>query len=141
MTARGGPVNDDEDQIRRTLCQYSQLCDDGRFDEWGELFTDDARLEVMGQVKTGRPAIVTYMRSVQPPESRGIHMISGPLVEVDGPSASARTNYIFVRPATDGMAIVAAGRYHDQLVSDGGRWRFAERKITILSTPNGSPGD
>ena len=71
MTARGGPVNDDEDQIRRTLAEYSQLCDDGRFDEWGELFTDDARLEVMGQVKTGRSAIVTYMRSVQPAESRG----------------------------------------------------------------------
>ena len=67
-------------------------------------------------------------------------MISGPLVEVDGQSASASTNYMFVRPTGDGMAIVAAGRYHDQLVSDGGRWRFAERKITILSTPNGPHG-
>ncbi len=141
MTPRGGPVNDDEDQIRRTLAQYGQLCDDGRFDEWGELFTEDAQLEVMGQVTTGRPGIVTYMRSVQPAESRGIHMISGTLVQVDGPSASASTNYVFVRPTVDGMAIIAAGRYYDQLVRDDRRWRFTERKITILSATNGSDGD
>jgi 3-phenylpropionate/cinnamic acid dioxygenase small subunit len=140
MAPRGGPVNDDEDQIMRTLGEYSLLCDDGRFDEWGELFTEDARLELMGQVKTGRQAIVTYMRSVQPAGSRGIHMISGPLVEVDGSSASASTNYLFVRPTADGMAIVAAGRYYDQLVRDSRRWRFAERKITILSAPDGSDG-
>jgi 3-phenylpropionate/cinnamic acid dioxygenase small subunit len=134
-------LNDDEDQIRRTLGEYGQLCDDGRFGEWGELFTEDARLELMGQVKTGRQAIVTYMRSVQPAESRGIHMISGSLVEVDGSSASASTNYLFVRPTVDGMAIVAAGRYYDQLVRDSRRWRFTQRTITILSAPNGSDGD
>lgn len=133
-------MNDDEDQIRRTLGQYSLLCDDGRFDEWGELFTEDARLELNGQVTSGRQAIVTYMRSVQPAESRGLHMTSGSLVEVDGASGSATTNYMFVRPSPQGMAIIAAGRYHDQLVRDGRRWRFTQRTITILSAPNGSAG-
>jgi 3-phenylpropionate/cinnamic acid dioxygenase small subunit len=134
-------VTDEEDEIRRTLGRYSLLCDDGRFDQWGELFTEDARLELMGKVTLGRPAIVTYMQSIQPAESRGLHMTSGPLVEVDGASASATTNYMFVRPTADGMTIVAAGRYYDQLVRDGRRWLFAERRITMLSPPNGSDHD
>jgi 3-phenylpropionate/cinnamic acid dioxygenase small subunit len=141
MTPRGGPVNDDEDEIRRTLGRYSLLCDDGRFDEWGELFTEDARLELMGKVTTGRRAIVTYMQSVQPAESRGLHMTSGSLVEVDEAIAAATTNYIFVRPTTEGVAIVAAGRYYDQLVRDGRRWLFAQRRITLASPPNGSDHD
>ncbi len=134
-------MSDDEDQIRRTLGQYSQLCDDGRFEEWADLFTDDARLELMGQVKTGRDAIVTYMRGVQSAGSRGLHMTSGPLVEVDGPQATASTDYLFVRPSADGIAIIAAGRYHDRLVDDGDRWRFTERKITMLSATGGTARD
>ena len=46
-----------EEEIRRTIGGYSQRLDDGRFDEWAELFTEDARLVLMGRTTTGREAI------------------------------------------------------------------------------------
>jgi uncharacterized protein (TIGR02246 family) len=134
----GGSVKEDEDQVRRTLGEYSQRCDDGRFDEWADLFTEDARLVLMGKVTEGRDAIRKYMMTVQPAGSRGKHVTSNSLVDVDGESATATTDYLFVRPGVEGLAIVAAGRYHDRLVRDGATWRFSEREITMLEAP--APG-
>ena len=137
----GRIVGDDEDQVRRTIAAYSQHCDDGRFDQWSELFAEDARLVVAGRTNAGRPDIRRYMESVQPPEARGKHITSNSLVEVDGDSAVARTDYLFVRAGTEGLTLVAAGRYHDQLVRDGSRWRFRRREITLLGPPDGNADD
>ena len=51
---------DDEDLIRRTIAEYSHRCDDGRFDELCDLFTEDARLLGPGTVSEGREAIFGY---------------------------------------------------------------------------------
>ena len=128
-------MREDEDQIRRTLGEYSQRCDDGRFDEWADLFTEDARLVLSGQVTKGRDTIRQYMMTVQSANSRGMHITANSLVDVDGDSATATTDYMFVRPTAQGLAIIAAGRYYDQLVRDGMQWRFREREITMLTTP------
>ncbi len=130
---------EDEDQIRRTLARYSQWCDDGRFDEWAELFTEDAQFIVSGSVTEGRDAIRRYMQSVLPPGSRGKHMTANTLIEVGGDTATATTDYLFVRATTEGPRIVAAGRYDDRLVRDGTRWRFRERAISMLPVPDGGP--
>ena len=61
-----------------------------------------------------------------------MHVTTNSLVDVDGDTATATTDYLFVRPTADGLAIIAAGRYHDQLVRDEARWRFRERTITML---------
>ncbi len=133
-------MGEDEDQIRRTLSEYSQRCDDGRFEEWADLFTDDARFVVSGQVTEGRESIRKLMVAMMPPERRGQHVTSNSLIDIDGDSATASTDYLFVRPAAEGPTIVAAGRYHDQLSRQGGRWRFRERAITMLDATVGGGG-
>ena len=67
------------DGIRRTLATYCQLLDDGRFDEWVEVFTDDVVLAVMGQVARGRDEVRAFIEPVQGPEVRGRHILSEPL--------------------------------------------------------------
>ena len=52
-------------------------------------------------------------------QRRGKHVTSNSLIDVDGDSATASTDYLFVRPTAEGPAIVAAGRYRDLLVRDG----------------------
>jgi uncharacterized protein (TIGR02246 family) len=136
-------VREDEEAIRRTLGEYSQRCDDGRFDEWAELFTADARLVLAGTVTEGRDAIKEYMMTVQAAGRRGMHVTTNSLVDVDvdGDTATATTDYLFVRPTTDGLAIIAAGRYYDRLIRDETRWRFRERSITMLpAAAGGSDG-
>jgi hypothetical protein len=78
------------------------------------------------------------MEQVQPPEGRGKHITANSLVDVDGDGATARTDYLFVRPTAAGLIPVATGRYHDELVRDGGRWRFRQRRITLLGPPRES---
>jgi uncharacterized protein (TIGR02246 family) len=130
------PAMNDHSSVLRTLALYCQLCDDGRFDEWAELYTDDAVFIVGGRRHEGRAAIKAFIEAGQPPERRGKHVCANPLVDVDadGTTARASTDYVFVARAADGsLAITSAGRYHDRLVrSADGRWRFAERRIEFI---------
>ena len=120
-----------EEEIRRTLARYCMLCDDGRFDEFARLFTEDATFHVMGQTHVGRDAIKAFMEAGQPPELRGKHVAVNSLIEGDGWSGTAEawTDYIFV---SQQGAISSQGRYHDQLVREGDKvWRFARREIVF----------
>ena len=58
-----------------------------------------------------------------------------------GETATAQTDYLFVRPTGSGLALVATGRYHDRLVRDSDRWRFQAREITLLEPYDGPAGD
>jgi 3-phenylpropionate/cinnamic acid dioxygenase small subunit len=121
-----------EEAIRRTLAQYCQLCDDGRFAEWIDLFTPDARFHVMGRTQQGPDAIVGFMEVGQSPERRGRHVAFSSVIDLadDGTTARAWTDYVFVDQQ---RSITSVGRYHDELVlGDDGRWRFALREIVFL---------
>ncbi len=135
----------DEEGIRRLLAMYSQLCDDGRFDEFAELFTPDAEFRVMGGVHSGRDAIKAFMSATQPAQRRGRHVVTNSVivVAVDGETANAWTDYLFVSPTppdgsataapTGGFAVTNVGRYHDQFVKHTGAWCFAVREIVFLA--------
>lgn len=117
--------------IRRTLAAYCLLCDDGRFEEWGELFTEDTRFHVMGTTHHGRAGATGFIEAGQPPERRGTHVVSSSIIEVDPGASTARawSDYLFV---DRNGAIINVGRYHDELVcDDDGVWRFSLREIVF----------
>ena len=123
----------DEDAIRRTLAEYCQFCDDGRFDDFADLFAEDASFHVLDKTHEGRSQISAFMEKAQPPERRGRHVCSNTVIDVDGETARAFTDYVFVaRTDGDGFTIISVGRYHDRLVKDHDRWRFGERRIVFL---------
>jgi ketosteroid isomerase-like protein len=126
------PDISDEEAVRRTITEYALLCDDGRFEEWGDLYTDDAVFTVMGQEHRGPAAIRAFIEKGQPPEKRSKHLCAPPLIDLAGDEARAHTDFIFVaRTATGGYEVTSAGRYVDRLVRNPDRWRFAERHITF----------
>jgi uncharacterized protein (TIGR02246 family) len=128
----------DHDQIRQLLAAYCQTCDDGRFDDFAQLFAEDAHFIVMGETHVGRAEIQVWMAGAQPPELRGKHMLSEPAIAVadDGASADVRTDYAFVGKGGGRLTITSAGRYVDRLVrSADGQWRFASREIVFLVDP------
>ena len=126
-------MGDAGDRIRNTIARYSQLCDDGRFDEWSNLFTSDARFHVMGRTHEGPAAIRSFIEAGQPPERRGRHVVTNTVLDVDDLNGTARgwTDYLFVDPA---FSITNLGRYHDELVLDrsDAQWRFSLREIVFL---------
>jgi 3-phenylpropionate/cinnamic acid dioxygenase small subunit len=115
--------------IRHTLAAYCQLLDDGHFDDWVEVFTDDVTFAVMGQVVRGRDAVRSLIEPNQQADARGRHLLSEPLITVDGDRATATTDYCFVSRA---LRVTSAGRYHDVLVRTGDWWLIAEREIVFL---------
>ena len=111
------------DAIRATLARYCQYLDDGRFDDWTALFAEDCEFRVMGLHLVGRDALRGFIEPAQSEEMRGRHLISEPLIDVDG-------NRAFV--GRD-LAVQSSGRYHDVLAcGDDGEWRFLEREIVFV---------
>ena len=122
----------DHDAVRSVLAQYCHLCDDGRFEEWGELFTDDAVFTVLGTTHEGRETIQAFIAAAMPPEARGRHLLSEPHVTISGDTADVATDYAFVGRTAGGLAITSTGRYLDRLVRDDSTWRIASREIVFL---------
>lgn len=119
----------EESDIRRLLAMYCQLIDDGRFDEWIGLFTDDIEFVVMGMHKHGRDELRSFIEPTQQADARGKHMISEPWIEIDaGTSARATTDFAWVSKQG---AIGQSGRYVDQIVNQDGRWQFRRREIVF----------
>ena len=121
----------EEEVIRRTIVRYCMLVDDGRFDEWGQLFTEDARFHVMGATTEGREPIAAFISASMPPEVRGKHLCGGPLIDVDSWNGTARvwTDFVFIDQK--GVA-TTLGRYHDVMERGGDKiWRFNLREIVF----------
>lgn len=114
--------------IRRLLAECCQTLDDGRFDEWADLYTEDCRFAVMGTRTRGRAGMRAIIEPFQTKELRGKHMISESMIDLDGDSASATTDFAFV--AKDNT-ILQTGRYHDILRRGVDGWQVAGREIVF----------
>ena len=79
-----------EEGIRRTLAQYAQLCDEGRFAEWGDLFEPDARFHVMGETQAGRAASRRSSSLRSRRRLRGKHAILSSVIDLADDGRTAR---------------------------------------------------
>ena len=121
--------------IRRLIAIYAQLLDSKRLDEWGELFTPDAIFEVWGKTLRGRAEIVAAIGGMQP-ELPGKHVCLVPVIDLLGlDRARAWTDLSAFASSKDGISVATIGRYHDEVVRQGGRWRFARRAVVMAGEP------
>jgi 3-phenylpropionate/cinnamic acid dioxygenase small subunit len=121
------------ERIRRLIALYAQHIDSRRFAEWGELFSEDATFSVWGRTYRGRAEIVREIGGMQP-ERPGKHMPLQPVIDLDpgGRSALAWTDLAVLFTGEDGrIGVATLGRYHDRLVEQHGRWRFASRVLVL----------
>lgn len=118
-----------EEQIRALLASYCQLIDDGRFDEWITLFTDDIEFVVMGMHQHGHDEVRGFIEPTQQADARGKHMLSEPWIEIESDTAATvRTDFVWVSMQAK---VGQSGRYVDQLVNQDGRWKFRRREIVF----------
>ena len=125
-------MSNDESAIRRLLADYCHLLDDGRFDEWIALFDEDVVFVVMGHRLRGRDDVRSFIEPTQQEDDRGRHILSEPVIEVDGDTALVATDYVFVSRAN---TILSTGRYLDVMRRAPDRWRFASREIVFSGEP------
>jgi SnoaL-like domain len=121
----------DLDAVASLLARYGILLDQESDTQWSELFTLDARLEVIGgPIVEGRPALKDFAGK----SPRGTHVTGVPHVEVVDSQHrrySATSSWIFLNRGT-GASV--GGLYYDDLVPHGeGSLLFASRRIAMLN--------
>jgi uncharacterized protein (TIGR02246 family) len=123
----------DHEAIARVVARYCHLLDDGRWDEFADLWAEDAEFVLGGETTRGRDAIRSSIEATQPPERRGRHLAVNVEIEVDGDRATGLVDFMFWARDREGAAkLMFLGRYDDQLVRTDGVWRFARREIAFF---------
>jgi len=141
-SADEGPPQDpaEVEQIRGLLHRYAFFIDDGRGNEFEELFAEDATFNVLDMRLRGREAI--RKEFVGRPGRLRKHLPFPAVIEIRSPTeARAWSDFIMVRlpdPKNPGLGeVYQMGRYHDRLTKQAdGRWRFAERNVFVLGMEN-----
>jgi nitroreductase len=119
-----GSAMTDVEEITNLLSRYCRTLDDRQFDDMAELLAEDVRFE-MGDVTESRQELFEHMtKNLWPP---GRHLCMNPYVVVDGDTAHADSDWIWLDPSN---TIAHAGRYSDDFRREDGRWVFAVRRIS-----------
>src|SRR6266849_3305030 len=96
------------EEIVRLLAQYSQLLDDGRLDEWSELFTPDGAFSFWGKTHRGRHAIKASMTSPSDSQPQlGKHLVSQPIVVEQKDRLFVWSDFIGLHTAQGVITVVA----------------------------------
>lgn len=130
----------DHMQIEDLLTRYYSDLSLGKAHELSEYFTDDAVLQVDDVVAHGQAEIAKLYKGPPPdpntkpaaPRSHGHMLLSNPVIEVHGNTATA--HLIWTGVMNEGIGklphIFEQGREDDELVKQNGKWRIKHRVIT-----------
>jgi hypothetical protein len=126
-------ILEEKEAIRDVLSAYCFYVDNGEFDKWTELFTEDGVFDAGALTKVqGREAIKNFIVKAVPSKGEGParkHCTMNSIIQVNGMEARADSYIIVVRESEQGIMTSLAGRYEDLLIKQGETWRFKVRKI------------
>jgi len=121
-------------EINQLFIDYGRHLDTGDFAAYGALFARDGEvlLGPLGRAK-GPAAIEELMtRLLERDVGKTFHVISSPVVDLDGDNATAQVMWTAIaRTDDDQPRISMIGRHVDRLVREDGRWRFKRREGEI----------
>ena len=126
------------EEIRQLKARYFRLMDTKRWDEWAEVFTTDARMEIpeSGTVLEGRDEIVARVASIIGPAVT-VHHGHTPEIEVLGADAARGTWAMadlvtWTSAAGEPRGFQGYGHYHETYRREDGRWRIASTRLERL---------
>jgi hypothetical protein len=132
----------DRELIKELKARYFRFLDAQDWEAFRQVFTDDARFELMeGETIVGADAFVTMVRGVQGDEQRArtVHHGHMPELSIDGP-ADARGSWVladYVEWASDPetgvrRGIKGYGRYDETYRKVDGDWKIATWRLNYL---------
>jgi hypothetical protein len=127
---------EDLEAVRATVHDYCNCVDRGDFVALGDVFTEDAELELMGLARSldgtfqSRRSIVDdfYARTADPSSYTAMtgHIATNLQIDLDGDTATT-LGYFF--EIVDGLLLI--GTYQHRLRRDPDRWRFSLLRIAV----------
>jgi hypothetical protein len=133
---------EDRAAIQDLLVTYGHLLDEKDLSGYSKLFSEDGVWEGGIGSATGPAGIYAMLDKVfkrVEPGSFGndYHIMSDFIIDVDGDTATSRSNWTWVVEGQEGTPVAArSGHYEDKLVKIDGVWKFRHRlTVTELPTP------
>ncbi|OBI27193.1 hypothetical protein A5709_05950 [Mycobacterium sp. E1386] len=120
-------MTDDRAAVRELIVDYALALDAGDVDGCLALFAADAEFLVYGRVFAGHDGIGKMFRDAP----RGLHLTGVTRIHVDGDTATARSQVLFVRA---GDLHLRPALYDDELIRNEGRWRFRRRRCQFVTS-------
>jgi ketosteroid isomerase-like protein len=134
-------ILEDREAVRETWLDYCTQIDLGDMDGLGDVFAEDAVLELEGLARSidgeyrGRRSIIDdfYARTASPSGDPGSttamtgHLSTNMRIELDGDEAT--TLAYFFEIADDNLVLI--GTYQHRLRRDADRWRFTFLRIVV----------
>ena len=126
-----------ETAIANLIYRYAEHVDAGDFGGVAQLFAEGAVMGPDGKESRGyeavrklyEDAVLIYPETGTPCTQ---HVTTNLVIELDDSGERATTRSVFsVLQAVEGfpLQVIIAGRYEDELVRQGGTWRFHRRQI------------
>lgn len=122
--------------VAQTLtATYTMLWDDRRYDEWIDLFSDDANFDWRNRIANGRDAIQRMIGSgnTARPPGPGTHLTTNVVAVSTGDAVRASADFAFLGLRDGRYECLYAGRTYDvyrEHVDHG--WQFASRAVRFL---------
>ena len=137
----------DREEIRTLLLEYGRAFDDRRLEDYANLFAQQGEWVGSSMQARGPAEILAMMRNSfgkSPPNSErpNYHIMTNIIVDTDGDKGTAWSRWTFYSVGQDGRPfIAAAGRYEDELIREGGKWKFLRRRALndFNYAPSSSP--
>ena len=135
----------DENEVRALLIEYGRRLDAHDLVGYSQLFA--AQGEWIGGFgrAAGPAAVLALMQksmgttAADPKNITGFHVLTNPIVHVEGDHATALSKWMFFIPTEDKRpAPRFGGHYDDTLVREGGHWKF-QRRIVFADIPFQDP--
>jgi len=134
-----------KEAIRTLIQETAVLLDREAFDGWIDLFAEDSEYELV----TYGPEIksrMTWWKAKRDDLKRVLdevpehvrdtglrrHLVTPLSITISDTSATAESHFVVVRTDPGGNSdVFATGRYEDELVGEGGRWRYANHRCVL----------
>jgi 3-phenylpropionate/cinnamic acid dioxygenase small subunit len=132
-------------EIQDLFTRYCYAIDDRDWDALDDMFTPDARIDytATGGAAGSLAEMKAWLGTALAPFAMSQHMVSHPLLAIDGDRATSRMILYNPMGMDDGQGNVSTFFvgvwYHDTLVRTDGGWRIDERKQKLAythATPN-----
>jgi hypothetical protein len=138
---------EDENEIRWVLVEYGRRLDAHDLVGYSELFAKDGEwIGGFGSAK-GPAGILALMEKSMgtalpdPKNVRGFHVLTNPVVHVDGDHATALSKLIFMGKGPENRPVaMLGGHYDDTFIREDGHWKFL-RRVVMLDIPYQDPRD
>lgn len=101
---------------------------------WGNTWAEQGAWHLSPDMDpvTGRDALKGFWTSVMAGYPQVLHWVQPGLIEIDGDTATARFYVQENIKDAEGQGFRVAGVYNDELVKEGGSWRFAVRRFSVI---------